>query len=93
MTKKNTNTVKRARKTAKPEILINTIGCETVNDIYNNYIEAKARAGKNITVEDLAVVRNATKPEVYVFVGLECPREAEKKPWYKRIWNRLTGRK
>lgn len=88
--KKITN---RTKKTVQPDILINTIGCETVNDIYDNYIQAKAEAKKPITPEDLDVVRNNAfmhgSPDVTVFVECNCNKIEKKLPWYKRFWNWL----
>lgn len=96
MTKK---TIRRSKKAVKPELLINTVGCNTITDIQNNYIEEKVRAGKTITIDELNVIRNAVKPNIE-FVVLPCFRcvkdennvveennPVEKKPWYKKFWN------
>lgn len=93
MTKKNTKTVKRTRKATKPEFLINTIGCETVNDIYSNYIEEKVRNNVAITLDELDLVKNNAKctSEVVIFMTCEC-KKTEKKPWYKRLWNWICGK-
>ena len=93
MTKKTTKTVKRTRKVTKPEFLINTIGCETVNDIYSNYIEEKVRNNVAITLDELDLVKNNAKctSEVVIFMTCDC-KKAEKKPWYKRLWNWICGK-
>lgn len=82
-------TTKKTKKVVKPEILINTVDCETVNDIYTNYIEAKVNAKRVITKEELDLVKNNTCNATLVFLGCECEVKAEKKPWYKRFWKWL----
>lgn len=93
MTKKTTKTVKRTRKVTKPEFLINTIGCETVNDIYSNYIEEKVRHGEIITLDELDLVKNNATCFSAIVVSMTCDcKKTEKKPWYKRLWNWICGK-
>ena len=76
-----------AKKAPKLDMIINCVGCETEANVYDAYIDAKARAGKQITEEDLKFVRdNAT---VYVDIFNVWEVKCKKQPWYKRFWNWL----
>jgi hypothetical protein len=78
---------KTVKKAPKLDMIINCVGCETESDVYDAYIDAKARAGKQITTEDLKFVRDNANifVDVYNFYEIKC----KKTPWYKRFWNWL----
>ena len=82
---------KTSKKTAKKaDILMNYVGCETSTDVLNAYIDAKVKANKPITQDELEIVENRN-PKVEIVAFCECvPVVEEKKPWYKRFWNWLT---
>ena len=88
---------KKTKKTVKPDIIMNLVGYETVNDLYDNYIQAKAVANIAITPEELDVVRNNAfmngSSDIVVFVECGCNKPAKKLPWYKRFWNWITRKK
>lgn len=81
---------KKSKKTVNPELIINTIGCETSADVYDRYIDAKVRAGRAITMDELEFTRDNADifVDVYNFIGCKC--ECKKLPWYKRFWNWIT---
>lgn len=82
---------KKSKKTVNPELIINTIGCETSADVYDRYIDAKVRAGRAITKDELEFTRdNANIYFVDVYHLIECKCECKKLPWYKRFWNWIT---
>lgn len=77
--KKNTN--------KKFDLIINCVNCETSLDVVNAYIDAKVKAHKPITEDELEIVENRN-PE-YVFFPVFF-KEVKTTPWYKRFWNWLT---
>ena len=80
---------KKSKKTVNPELIINTIGCETSADVYDRYIDAKVRAGRAITKDELEFTRdnaNIYFVDVYHLIACKC----KKLPWYKRFWNWIT---
>lgn len=80
---------KKSKKTVNPELIINTIGCETSADVYDQYINAKVRAGRAITKDELEFTRdNANIYFVDTYHVIEC--KCKKLPWYKRFWNWIT---
>lgn len=82
---------KKSKKTVNPELIINTIGCETSADVYDKYIDAKVRAGRAITKDELEFTRDNSKSIfVDVYPVIECKCECKKLPWYKRFWNWIT---
>lgn len=91
-------TLKRTTKKAtKPEIILNCIGCETSTDLYNELVNAKVRAGKPVSEDELEIAKNVAienaEPTIAVVEVKVVETAAPKKPWYKRFWNWLTGRK
>lgn len=82
--------VKKNKKTVNPELIINTIGCETSADVYDKYIDAKVRAGRAITEDELEFTRDNANIFVDVYNFIECRCERKKLPWYKRFWNWIT---
>ena len=81
---------KKSKKTVKPELIINTVGCETSADVYDRYIDAKVRAGRAITEDELEFTRDNADVFVDVYNIIECTCECKKLPWYKRFWNWIT---
>lgn len=93
---KTMKTLKKTKKTVKPDFIMNCTNCETSTDVYNELVNAKVRAGKPISKDELEIAKNVAvaeaDPTIITFV--ECNvTAAKKKPWYKRFWNWLTGRK
>ena len=81
---------KTSKKTAKKaDILMNYTNCETSTDVLNAYIDAKVKANKPITQDELEIVENRN-PKVEIVAFCECVPVSAKKPWYKRFWNWLT---
>lgn len=76
--KKNTN--------KKFDLIINCVDCETSLDVVNAYINAKVKARKPITEDELEIVENRN-PE---YVCFPVFFKEVKTPWYKRFWNWLT---
>lgn len=78
---------KTAKKAPKLDLIINATNCVNENDVYDAYIDAKVRAGKVITPEELKFVKDNADifVDIYNFYGIEC----KKTPWYKRFWNWL----
>lgn len=99
MAKKTTK--KDTKKTKSPEILVNCFDVETPNDIYAETIQAKIRAKKAITEEELdwyaiSTVNKALElviPTTVLSVGAAmCSACCKKKePWYKRAWKKIKG--
>ena len=85
--KKNIN--KTTKKVAEPELIINTTNCANPADIQEAYIDAKIRAGRTITSEELQFAKDHAAPIVDVFNVVELRICEKKLPWYKRLWNWL----
>lgn len=83
---------KKSKKTVNPELIISTIGCETSADVYDKYIDAKVRAGRAITKDELEFTRenNVEVHVIYIPYKVSCTCECKKLPWYKRFWNWIT---
>lgn len=83
---------KNTKKTAKLDILLNCTECKTSIDVLNAYIDAKVKAGKPITQDELEIVENRN-PQVEVVAFCECyTKPAKKLPWYKRLWRWIIGK-
>ena len=83
------NIKKPVKKAAKPEFIINAVGCVTPADVQDAYIEAKVNAGRNITGEELKFTKDHATPVIDVFNVVELQICEKKLPWYKRFWNWL----
>lgn len=58
------NTVKKTtKKTVEPEIIINCVTNTTPKQLYNELVEAKVRAKKPITKDELEFIKEATVAE------------------------------
>jgi hypothetical protein len=84
-------TLKKTKKVVKPDFIMNCTNCKTSTDVYNELVNAKVRAGKSISMDELEIAKNVAvaeaDPTVITFV--KCDVVTSKKPWYKRFWNWL----
>lgn len=81
-------TKKAAKKTATKGILMDCTNLETVNDVYRNYIYAKALANVPITAEEVKYIEDNAVIDctIHTCILVEAPK---KLPWYKRFWKWL----
>ena len=56
-------TVKKTNKTVTPDFVMNLTNIDTVNDLYTEFIKAKVRNGKVISVDELIYVIDKTITE------------------------------
>lgn len=54
---------KTTKKTVEPEIIMNCVTNTTPKQLYNEVVNAKVRAGKSISAEELQFVKDATVSE------------------------------
>lgn len=103
MNKKNTT-----KKQVKPVYTVDMTDCYDANDLKMQFVFAKVNAGVTIKPEELdfAVMyavyatidafdmANKLANAIFcAFASNICKCEYKpKKPWYKRLWNKLTGR-
>ena len=90
-------TTKKTKKQTKPKYTVDLRGIETFNDIDVAFGLAKHKAGLPISNDELeAIVFDAYEmfgPKITIVdCNCECPT-IKKKPWYKRFWNWLFGKK
>lgn len=78
---------KMTKKTKKPELILNCTNCVTEADVQEAYIDAKVRAGKAISNEELQFVKD--NAAVFVDIINLIEMHYQKEPWYKRFWNWL----
>lgn len=100
MKKETKKTTKNAvKKVKEPDMILNYIDCKSIDDLYNRLTYAKVRAGKAITEDELDTaityaVDNTAKllMAATLFTWTACPCVCcEKKPWYKKVWNKITS--
>lgn len=94
---------KSTKKTVKtPEILIDCVNYRCSNDLYDNYIVAKVRAGKPITEEQLdGYAMNAVRETADLIIPAaimttsatwcDYCNNKKKQPWHKRLWKKIKG--
>ena len=101
MNKKNTT-----KKSIKPAYTVDLSMCNDSDDLKMAMIFAKAEAKVPVSKDeleymamriiktsfDLKDVVNRALDDVEDFLDI-LTKDCEKKPWYKRFWNWLTGRK
>ena len=89
---------KNTKKTKSPEVIVDCINFETLNDLYDNHTMAKVRAGKPVTEEEVdnMVANNVGKAldvavtgTIAACIACSCMCKPKKLPWYKRFWNWL----
>jgi hypothetical protein len=88
--------MKNTPKKVKPAYIVNMDNMQTLEDIDVEFGLAKHDAGLAISdIELAAIVRNACKPvRTLEIIIHDCDSTYEKKkPWYKRFWNWLFGKK
>lgn len=92
------NTTKKSIK-FKPAYTVNIANCEDATEVALEFALAKQNAGLHLTNENLEAIVNraidvALESEPTVIFVNECECNcSKKKPWYKRFWNWLLGRK
>ena len=57
------STKKTTKKTVKPDFVMNLTNINTTKELYQEFIEAKVRAGKPITTEELAYIKDISIDE------------------------------
>lgn len=94
MTKK-TKTTKTIKKSKNPEFIVNAYTPNTVNDLNDNVVYAKIRAGMLITEDEIdSVITNFARKAARfmalmtscLFEATQCDMCPKKEPWYKRLW-------
>lgn len=88
--------MKKISKTYRPSYIVDIRDIEHLDDIAITFTLAKHNAGLPLNDEDIMnivdhVVSNI-QPEVCIY-NIECCECEVRKPWYKRFWNWLTGKK
>lgn len=93
MNKKNIKTAE------KPAYIVDATNCENAQDLLFEFAIAKHNANIPLTDEELSAIVGYSidmyienEPPRITVVNCEC-KPKTKKPWYKRFWNWLFGRK
>ena len=85
-------TKKSTKKTFEPAYTVDITNCEDPFDILVQFGLAKQKAGFPITDDELSAIIDDNSTLVVVReITMEC--ECKKLPWYKRLWNKLFGKK
>lgn len=80
------------KNTFKPAYTVDITNCRTVDDMLCEFGLAKQHAGIPITDRELSAIVDKNSVAIIAVVHDTCER-VERKPWYKRFWNWLFGKK
>ena len=86
------------KKTKKYSYIVDLVDVETPADLLSRFADAKQKAGLPISDSEfnglIERVTELASPTFCICECCVCTKEAsKKKPWYKRLWNKLRGKK
>ena len=86
------------KKTKKYSYIVDLVDVETPADLLSRFADAKQKAGLPISDSEFnGLIERVTELASPTFCICECcvctKAEPKKKPWYKRLWNKLRGKK
>lgn len=83
------------KKNKKYSYIVDLIDVDTPADLMARFADAKQRAGLPIRDDEfnglIMRIMEISSPKIYVCGCMTC--ECKKLPWYKRLWNKLRGKK
>lgn len=91
----NNKHMKKSIKENKPAFIVDATKIKSLSDIDVAFGLAKQDAGLPISNEELAAIcKDVCDHFATMITIVDCSNcECKKKPWYKRFWNWLTGKK
>ncbi len=86
------------KKTKKYSYIVDLVDVETPADLLSRFADAKQKAGLPISDSEFnGLIERVTELASPTFCICECcvctKAAPKKKPWYKRLWNKLRGKK
>lgn len=86
------------KKTKKYSYIVDLVDIETPADLLSRFADAKQKAGLPISDSEFnGLIERVTELASPTFCICECcvcdRAVSKKKPWYKRLWNKLRGKK
>lgn len=86
------------KKTKKYSYIVDLVDIETPADLLSRFADAKQKAGLPISDSEFnGLIERVTELASPTFCICECcvctKAASKKKPWYKRLWNKLRGKK
>lgn len=86
------------KKTKKYSYIVDLVDVETPADLLSRFADAKQKAGLPISDSEfnglIERVTELASPTFCICECCVCTKEApKKKHWYKRLWNKLRGKK
>ena len=86
------------KKTKKYSYIVDLVDIETPADLLSRSADAKQKAGLPISDSEFnGLIERVTELASPTFCICECcvcdRAVSKKKPWYKRLWNKLRGKK